>query len=65
LVRHQLKEGNLVLIKNYEENLRMIISGSSIIWQFSFEFILRRFDGDAASTIFDTEPVRLAVVTGI
>ena len=29
---------------------------------FSLEFILRRFDGDAASTMFETEPVRLPVV---
>ncbi len=29
--------------------------------QFSFEFILRRLEGDALSTIIDTELVRLAV----
>jgi len=39
----------------------IITSESSIIEQFSFEFILRRFDGDAPSTVIDTELVRLAV----
>ncbi len=41
--------------------LLIITSESSIIEQFSLEFILRRFDGDAPSTIIDTELARLAV----
>jgi hypothetical protein len=46
---------------NIRFHLLIITSESSTIEQFSFEFTLRRFDGDAPSTMIDAEPVRLAV----
>jgi hypothetical protein len=53
----------LFLCNKRKENFYLLIitSESSIIEQFSLEFILRRFDGDAPSTIIDTELARLAV----
>jgi len=62
LIQYQLKNKNIYfVIKNEDFYLLIITSESSIIEQFSFEFILRRFDGDAPSNIIDTELVRLAV----
>jgi hypothetical protein len=45
------------LIGETKLNLLMTTSESSMIAQFSFEFTLRRLDGDAPSTVL----VRLAV----
>jgi len=56
------KKQNLFLRKKKRKFYLLIItSESSIIEQFSLKFILRRFDGDAPSTIIDTELIRLAV----
>jgi len=43
-----------------DEHLLITTSVSSVIEQFSFAFILRRFDGDALSIVIETELVRLA-----
>ena len=53
-----IKERERILLRR----LLIKTSESSIIEQFSLEFTLRRFEGDAPSTIFDAEPVRFAVV---
>jgi len=57
-----LASSNILILFVFIDSISVIItSESSIIEQFSFEFILRRFDGDALSIVIDTELVRLAV----
>jgi len=57
-----LASSNILILFVFIDSISVIItSESSIIEQFSFEFILRRFDGDAPSIVIDTELIRLAV----
>lgn len=61
VIRHPLDEKELCEIQMEDFHLLMITSESSMMPQFSLQFIFRRFDGEAASMVIDTELVRFAV----